>query len=270
MAVIQSTSGAAWGSWLVRRHYLGGGFSDAGERAAVEFLGAALDGARVLDLGVGAGRTTTFLAPRASTYLGIDLSRKMVRSARRRHPDVDLRVGDARHLSSVGDAACDVVVFSFNGIDAVAPGDRALVLGEMRRVLGDGGSLLVSMLNLDHAEPAPLRPRELVAGLRVAGRRRSAAGVLHAVGGLLSLWNHGRFADRGVEGSDWAWRPLAAHRYRFLAQFTRFGAGVASLRAAGFEPLAAWSPDGTPLDLDDDRHDAGYMHVVARAAPAPA
>jgi SAM-dependent methyltransferase len=100
VAVIQSTSGAAWGSWLVRRHYLGDGFSDAGEHAAVEFLGAWVDGARVLDLGVGAGRTTSFLAPRASTYLGIDVSRKMVRSARRR-----IRAS----------------------IDAVAPGDRALV-----------------------------------------------------------------------------------------------------------------------------------------------
>src|SRR5690606_9331623 len=92
------------------------------ERALVdEFVHA---GDAVLDLGVGAGRTTPALVERCGRYVGIDVSAAMVDAARRSFPDADLRVGDAADLRDFDDASFDVVVFSYNGIDLLHPDEQ--------------------------------------------------------------------------------------------------------------------------------------------------
>lgn len=101
-------------------------------------------GATVLDLGVGAGRTTPWLLGRASRYVGIDVAPQMVAAARARFPDADLRVGDAADLGDQATGAWDVVVFAYNGIDYLDDLDRARCLAECRRVLRPGGVLVLS------------------------------------------------------------------------------------------------------------------------------
>jgi SAM-dependent methyltransferase len=49
-------------------------------------------GARILDLGCGTGRLLASLRP--ASGIGVDLSPKMVEEARRRHPELEFRVGD--------------------------------------------------------------------------------------------------------------------------------------------------------------------------------
>jgi SAM-dependent methyltransferase len=103
-------------------------------------------GDRVLDLGVGSGRTTAALVARATpgTYLGIDVAPSMVEAARQMHPGVDLRLGDAADLQAVADGSVDVAVFSYNGLDYVHPyGDRVRCLRELHRVVRPGGTVLV-------------------------------------------------------------------------------------------------------------------------------
>lgn len=101
-------------------------------------------GSDVLDLGVGAGRTTGWLADRADRYVGIDLSPAMIDAASARHPGADLRVGDAADLSDFEPDAFDAVVFSYNGIDYLPDLDHARCLAECRRVLRPGGVLILS------------------------------------------------------------------------------------------------------------------------------
>ena len=48
------------------------GYSDEGERVALDMASGDIAGKRVLDLGVGGGRTAELLAPRAAFYVGID------------------------------------------------------------------------------------------------------------------------------------------------------------------------------------------------------
>ena len=59
----------------------------------------------------------------------------MLDLARRRFPGADLREGDAVGLAGLPDAAYDLVVFSYNGLDAVDHGDRATALAAMARVV---------------------------------------------------------------------------------------------------------------------------------------
>jgi SAM-dependent methyltransferase len=102
-------------------------------------------GAAVLDLGVGAGRTTGPLTSRARHYVALDYSPVMVDAARARHPHVDIRVGDAVDLSAFDDASFDAIVFSFNGFDYLHPVEsRHRCLVECHRVLRPAGVLLFS------------------------------------------------------------------------------------------------------------------------------
>ena len=66
-----------------------------------------------------------------------------------RFPDADLREGNAVDLRGLPDAAYDLVLFSFNGLDALDHGDRGAALAAMARVTRPEGRVLFSSLNLD-------------------------------------------------------------------------------------------------------------------------
>lgn len=105
-------------------------------------------GMAVLDLGVGGGRTTSYLSRVASRYVGVDYSEAMVRACRRRFPTLDFVLADAADLSVFENASFDAIVFSFNGLDYVVPGEKRLrCLRECRRVLRDDGVLIFSSHN---------------------------------------------------------------------------------------------------------------------------
>jgi SAM-dependent methyltransferase len=104
----------------------------------------------LLDVGVGAGRTTVHFARLADEYVGMDMSSAMVETCRARFPHLRFDVADVRDLSRFADGAFDVVLFSFNGIDIVG-GDaaRQRAFTEMRRVCASGGRLFFSSENLN-------------------------------------------------------------------------------------------------------------------------
>jgi ubiquinone/menaquinone biosynthesis C-methylase UbiE len=109
-----------------------------------EWLGERARG-RVLEVAVGTGRNLPHY-PADVTITGIELSPAMLAIARQRAAglgrDADLREGDAEHLP-FGDASFDTVVCALSLCSIPNP-DEAV--GEMRRVLVPGGSLLL----LDH------------------------------------------------------------------------------------------------------------------------
>lgn len=113
--------------------------------------------ADVLDLGIGAGRTTAALVDDLGSYVGIDLAPIMIDAARSHFPGTDLRVGDASSLAAFTDGRFDVVVFSFNGIDHLSGPDRRRCLAECARVLRDGGTLILSRHNPRGIAEAPRR-----------------------------------------------------------------------------------------------------------------
>src|SRR6266446_2135875 len=100
----------------------------------------------ILDMGVGGGRTTPYLAKAAGRCVGADYSGVMVEACRRRFPDQEFRHCDATDMAVFDDEEFDAIVFSFNGIDVIRTDDgRARCLSETARVLTRGHlHLLVS------------------------------------------------------------------------------------------------------------------------------
>jgi SAM-dependent methyltransferase len=114
------------------------------------------DDMTVLDIGVGGGRTTPYLADKAKRYIGIDYSQRMVDACRSKFGCLQFETMDATDLSAFHDDAFDLVLFTYNGIDCLgSDAARARCLSEIRRVLKPGGMFIFSSHN---ARGGVLRP----------------------------------------------------------------------------------------------------------------
>jgi SAM-dependent methyltransferase len=124
------------------------------EEVIIEKLkgGEVLQSARLLDIGVGLGRTTFHIAPLVKEYVAIDYSENMIKYAkyvlkRRLKLFLPLILSDARFLP-FKTGIFDIVLFSYNGLDYASPEERIVILHEVRRVLKEGGYFIFSSHNL--------------------------------------------------------------------------------------------------------------------------
>lgn len=127
------------------------------EQEILRELRAELAHMRVLDIGVGAGRTVPFFGALAHAYTGLDISPNMVSACRQRVGDLvnpsAISCGDARDLGQ-SDASFDLVLISYNGIDDVSEAERFKILAEVRRVLAPGGYFCFSSHNMKSLTPS--------------------------------------------------------------------------------------------------------------------
>jgi 2-polyprenyl-3-methyl-5-hydroxy-6-metoxy-1,4-benzoquinol methylase len=104
-------------------------------------LGHVAPGARVLDVGCGAGEFATALREAGATVVGVDVAREPLRRAAAADPALDLRLWRSGEPLPVEDAAFDVA-WAGEVIEHVV--DVAPWLSEVRRALRPGGELLVT------------------------------------------------------------------------------------------------------------------------------
>jgi ubiquinone/menaquinone biosynthesis C-methylase UbiE len=108
-------------------------------------------GSRVLDVGTGPGYVAARAAARGASVLGVDLSPGCIDLARRLHPELDFREGDAHRLS-LPDASFDAAVANF-----LMPhlADHARAAAELARVLNEGGRIALSTWDRPELTPVP-------------------------------------------------------------------------------------------------------------------
>jgi ubiquinone/menaquinone biosynthesis C-methylase UbiE len=95
----------------------------------------------MLDIGVGAGRTTKYFAPLFEKYTGIDYSEMMIDRCKKKFVNTPyhFQFADATNLADFKNSSFDFVFFSFNGIDCVGLEDRDKALNEIKRVCRPDG-----------------------------------------------------------------------------------------------------------------------------------
>jgi ubiquinone/menaquinone biosynthesis C-methylase UbiE len=127
------------------------------EATILKWLKPRLSQMKMLDIGVGGGRTTKHFAPLVGEYIGIDYSPKMIAACQKRFSTysqpIRLEVCDARDLSRFPENYFDFILFSFNGIDYISHRDRLQVFEQIRRVGKPGGYFYFSSHNLQTMAP---------------------------------------------------------------------------------------------------------------------
>jgi SAM-dependent methyltransferase len=240
------------------------GWTDPGERAALESVRADATHQPILDLGVGAGRTVPLLLDISRDYVGLDYTPELVDACRLKHPGVQILSGDARDLSRFADGSFQLVVFSFNGIDAVNPADRIRILREARRVLRPNGALLFS----SHNRNGPGYGEKLSYGVYktrnpVKLAQRVLVALLHSG---RTIRNYKRYSKLRYDGDGYSIRNASAHDHGILIHYISLESQLAQLEAIGFQPspLVFANSDGRRLSPGDDTGDAWWFHLVVR------
>jgi SAM-dependent methyltransferase len=260
-----------------RTELLAEGWCDPGERAATLFIADRVRGGRLLDVGIGTGRTTSLLRLLSADYVGIDYVPEMVEISRQRHPGIDIRHADARDLSEFGTDAFDLVSFSYSGLDSVGHEDRQRILKSFHEALRPGGCLMFSTLNADGAAPQE-RPWRLNPGTpwalgslqpnnNSAFRRtlrtlfRVARSPGDPVRGMLNWY---RIKRHGERGPDWVVGPMAAHRFGLAVHFTTLAGIRRELAEHNYQIDCIFGSDhGNVLAEDASTSTDWWYHVIA-------
>jgi SAM-dependent methyltransferase len=215
----------------VVRFYAGSKDLQGAETAIVAAIGADLASMRMLDVGIGGGRTTRHLAGRVREYVGIDYAKAMVDACVAEFgPKHRFEVCDMRDMRMFGDASFDFVLASFNCIDYVPADDRAKALGEMRRLLGPGGWFAFSTHNMGAVS-------ELFAFPRVRG---PVAAVEAAVKYARLRAANEPLAE--ILRRDSAVLNDGSYRFRALTNYIRPSAQLAELARLGFREPRIFAP----------------------------
>lgn len=242
------------------------GWTDPGEQTAVEHVAARVRSQPILDIGVGAGRTTTLLKEVSRDYVGIDYTREMVEACRAKHPGMRIEHMDARDLGAFEDGRFALVMFSYNGIDAVDYADRQKVLREVHRVLRPGGLFIVSAHNRDGPGTREQKPRPhlqftwnpLRLGWRILKLGRSWVQALH---------NHRRYSVLNEDHGGWAIMNCAAHDFGIVIVYTTLAEQRRQLANAGFvSELVVDNVAGRPVGEGADTANIAWFHHVVRKA----
>jgi ubiquinone/menaquinone biosynthesis C-methylase UbiE len=226
------------------------------EEAILKMVSEEISGRRLLDIGVGGGRTTEFLTRISEDYVGIDYSEEMVERTRRRFPKADVRHMDARNLGVFEDSSFDFILFSFNGLDYANHQDRKTILSSACRALDPTGLFAFSTHNLASLKEDRLRPRR-------PRFRASPWGCLSEIKDFaVASFNHIKYARHEVWGEEFAIVNDTTHRCSLLTYYVSIDEQLKQLREAGFAgDIVCFDQAGEPTTTD---RDSPWIHFLAR------
>lgn len=207
------------------------------EKKILEILRPKLPRVRMLDLGVGGGRTTGTFAPLVAGYVGVDVADAMVQACKDRfgtsNPGWTFRVADARALDDFENESFGFVLFSFNGLDCMSHEDRLRSFCEIQRVLEPEGAFAFSTHNLN----SPFQSR-----FSVRKARGVASGVRLLVQGIKFRLLNPRL--REVRRGDYALIRDGTGSFRGVNYYVTPRAQRAQLEERGFQGIRVFDHSG--------------------------
>jgi len=99
------------------------------------------DQLEVLDIGIGTGNLAKRLLKSGFSVVGVDQSREMLAAAKRKLPEVQMRLGDFMNLPF--DNKCFDTIASTYAFHHLNESEKEIALDEMLRVLKPGGSIVI-------------------------------------------------------------------------------------------------------------------------------
>jgi ubiquinone/menaquinone biosynthesis C-methylase UbiE len=225
------------------------------EETILEIVRDELPSKRMLDVGVGGGRTTERFAALVQEYIGIDYSEAMVTACRERFAarldSLQFRLADISSMPFFSNASFDFVLFSYNGIDYLSRDSRRKALAEIHRVLREGAYFAFSSHNLNN-----LRYR-----LRWIFEPKHPRASISRLLWILKFWRHNPAvrnlrALRSIEVID------GALNYTLKTRYQEPQAQLEELLEMGFRNIRAFRlADGREIsreDLQTNREDWVY------------
>ncbi len=205
----------------------------APELAALASVADSSRGKRILDLGVGAGRTVPALHALSEHYVGVDYVPEMVARCRDRFPNVRFEVADARSLSAFADRSFDLIVFACNGISMVAHEGRLAILKEVRRLLAPDGHFIFSTYNRNNTahERFFALPGFSMSFHPLRFGVRAVRFAAHAVYGF---YNRIRFARHESRTDEYSIINDRCHHYSTMLYYIKPDQQFEQLRSVGF------------------------------------
>jgi len=217
---------------------------------------------RMLDLGVGTGRTAYTFAAITKEYVGVDYVPAMIDKCIQvcgQSDSVRFYVADARDLSRFSDDSFDFVLFCWNGIDAVSHEDRKKVFLEVRRVLQKDGHFFFSTHSLYEF---PFQTEFPVINLRTP--LRSAYRWVSAVRRALRLkWMYRKVDVKAVRSQPYAILTPPDHEYGLAAYYIKPEHQLEQLDDAGFDTLSVYDQFGEEVDPKETQH-PGYLYFLCK------
>lgn len=219
---------------------------------------------RLLDLGVGGGRTAYTFAAVAKEYVGVDYATAMIdkcKTAFEESPHLSFHVADARHLSGFADDSFDFVLFCWNGIDAVSHEDRKKVFAEVRRVLRKYGHFFFSTHTV---YDFPFRT-ELPSFNSRAPLSSLYQWIRSAFAALKIKWRYRNIDANTIRKQPYAILSPPDHEFGLQVHYIQPEYQLKQLEEAGFETLTAYDRFGRIVDPKTTRH-PGYLYFLCKPA----
>ena len=200
---------------------------------------------RMLDVGVGGGRTTYHFARLAKQYVGIDYSEKMIDACKKRFPNASQNISfkpcDVRFMKIFEDNYFDFVLVSNNGLDYMSHEDRLKTLLEIKRVGKKRGFLCFSTHNLQSIKQ--LLPIQLSLNPLTMSKN-----ILRSF--LLRLLNK---SFKKLKYKKYALINDGAHQFRLLTYYIRPKDQIKQLSNLGFRNIQVYSlADGKQIVKKSD------------------
>ena len=213
-------------------------------------------GRDVLDIGVGGGRTTVYLAPLAGRYEGVDFSPVMVEHMRSSMPDISVRQADMRDLGVFPDESFDFIFASDNVLDDVAHEGRLQTLAEFHRVLRSGGILAFASHNRMFEQAG--------SGPQLSLVRNPITQINKISLWLLQLSNHAKIGKMRVVTDEYAIYNDVGHDFSCLHYYIAQSAQRRQLTANRFSVVEVLDGFGRPLSAADAAEESPSLMYIAR------
>jgi SAM-dependent methyltransferase len=241
--ILDATNKRTYASAKVVRVYDELSFIHKPEQVILDRLRPSIQDKKLLDIGIGGGRTTKYLLELSDNYTGIDYTQACVEAAKAKYPGVNIQWGDARDLSIFETGSFDFVLFSFNSIDYISHVDRLRAMGEIHRVLSAGGHFAFSTHNRDWIDfnKPPWQQQE----------KLSLNHFKSCLYSLAFLPKHLRMRKHEIHTDEYAIINDNAHGFSLLAYYIGIEQQKAQLASIGFRNVETFDMEGNVIERDN-------------------